>query len=79
MYHACMANVQVRDVPDDVHEALRRRAAANGQSLNEYLRTELAQLAARPSIAEMAARLRERGPATTGSSAQLIRALRDER
>ena len=32
-----MPSVQIKNVPDDVHRILRRRAAAAGQSLQEYL------------------------------------------
>lgn len=31
-----MAHLQVRDVPDDVYDELRRRAALDGVSLREY-------------------------------------------
>jgi plasmid stability protein len=53
--------VQVRDVPEDVHRALKARAAASGVSLSEYLRGLLAQAAARPTPAELAARVQARG------------------
>jgi plasmid stability protein len=33
-----VATIQIRDVPDDVHEELRRQARANGQSLQAYMR-----------------------------------------
>jgi plasmid stability protein len=32
-----MPSVQIKNVPDDVHRTLRTRAAAAGQSLQEYL------------------------------------------
>jgi len=32
-----MPSIQVKDVPDDVHATLRRRAAVAGMSLQEYL------------------------------------------
>jgi antitoxin FitA len=37
-----MPSVQIKDVPDEVHAVLRRRAALNGQSLQEYLLDRLA-------------------------------------
>ena len=40
-----MSNVLVRDLPDDVHAGLQRRAAAAGQSLQQYLTAELTRLA----------------------------------
>ena len=57
-----MPNVLVRDVPDDVHAALQRRAEARGQSLQQYLAGELDRLAARPSVEEVLDRIgRRRG------------------
>jgi plasmid stability protein len=37
MYFACMVALQIRDVPDDVRDALAARAAAGGQSLQGFL------------------------------------------
>jgi plasmid stability protein len=48
--------LQVRNVPDDVHAELRRRAQAAGVSLSEYLLRELERIAARPPIEEVLAR-----------------------
>jgi plasmid stability protein len=42
--------IQIRDVPDDVHAILRARAAAAGMSMSEYLRGELIEMAAQPTI-----------------------------
>jgi antitoxin FitA len=36
-YRRRMPSVQIKNVPDDVHRTLRTRAAAAGQSLQEYL------------------------------------------
>jgi plasmid stability protein len=72
--------VQVRDVPDNVHRTLKARAAQSGISLSEYLRAELALIAARPTPDEVRARLRERSPLTVPARerpAALIRRLRD--
>lgn len=48
-----MPNVLVRDVPEDVHTALQRRAERRGQSLQQYLAGELRRLAERPSVDEV--------------------------
>jgi plasmid stability protein len=48
MQNACMAIIQVRDVPDDVHAELTRRADEAHQSLQQYLRTLLVRQARRP-------------------------------
>lgn len=48
---AAMARViQIRDVPDDVHEALAEAAAAEGLSLTRYMVRELEHLARRAQV-----------------------------
>jgi hypothetical protein len=57
-----MPNVLVRDIPDDIHAALQRRAELRGQSLQQYLAGELRRLAERPGIGEVLDRIdRHRG------------------
>jgi hypothetical protein len=46
-------NVLVRDVPHDVHAALQRRAERRHQSLQQYLASELSDLAGHKSIGEI--------------------------
>ncbi len=61
MYHRHMArSVQVRNVPDSVHRALRSRAAAAGVSLSDYLLHELVRIAERPPIADVLGRVGSR-------------------
>ncbi len=45
--------IQIRNVPDDVHRAVRTAAAAAGMSLSDYLLAEIEQVAARPPISEV--------------------------
>lgn len=40
-----MPSVQIKNVPPDVHRVLRERAAAAGQSLQEYLLAQLTRQA----------------------------------
>ncbi|HCU94416.1 MAG TPA: hypothetical protein DHU96_17530 [Actinobacteria bacterium] len=57
-----MPNLLVRDIPDDVHAALQRRAERRGQSLQQFLAGELRRLAERPSVDEVLERIeRHRG------------------
>ena len=60
MYYACMPHVQVRDVPDDVHKALVRRAEHAGQSLQQYLAGQLAMIAATPTLDDVLDRIERR-------------------
>lgn len=48
-----MGMIQIRNVPDDVHRALKARAASMGLSLSDYLNRELAALAALPTFTEV--------------------------
>jgi plasmid stability protein len=50
-----MPSIQVKDVPDDVHAALRRQAALQGQSLQEYLLALLTEHALSPTLDEVLA------------------------
>ncbi len=76
-----MPNVQVRDVPDDVHAALVRRAALAGQSLQQYLAAQLAHLVSTPTVEEVLARIEARtGGRMTGEEAvAAVEAERDRR
>ncbi len=76
---ADMPNIQVRDVPDDVHRRLKAQAALAGQSLNEYLLARVTEIAQTPTLGELAERIRRRAPYTGPSSAEAVRAGRDER
>ncbi len=78
MYSACMPNVQVRDVPDQVHEQLVRRAELAGQSLQQFLATQLALIAATPTIDEMLKRI-ERRPKGRLPATSAIEAIDEER
>lgn len=40
-----MATIQVRNIPDDAYEIIRRRARAAGQSIQAYMRIEIERLA----------------------------------
>jgi len=74
-----MANVQVRDVPDDVHRKLKSRAALAGQSLNDFLLERMSEMARVPTVPELAERIRRREPYSGPSSADVIREERERR
>ncbi|MGD0500419.1 MAG: hypothetical protein ABSC23_18510 [Bryobacteraceae bacterium] len=72
--------VQVRDVPEQVHSALKARAAREGMSLSDFIKRELERTAERPTMREWLDRTRQAKPiAAKRSAAQVVRALRDER
>jgi plasmid stability protein len=72
--------IQIRNVPDPLHRQLKSRAALAGMSLSEYLLSEIRQVAERPTLDELRARLARRSEtAPSMSPAQAIRAERDVR
>ena len=78
--NGAMPSVQIKDVPAETHAVLRRRAAAAGQSLQEYLRTRLIEEASRPTLEEVFARIGT-GDRTGGAVTfeETVQALQDER
>ncbi len=48
--------IQLRDLDDDVYDALRRRAAQAGLTVPELLRREATRLATRPTVQDWLAR-----------------------
>jgi plasmid stability protein len=74
-------SIQVKDVPEDVHATLRRRAAAAGQSLQEYLLAQLIEEAHTPTLDEVLDRAggRAGGRADFETTVDIVRAERDSR
>ena len=74
-----MTTLYVRDVPDEVTQTLKERAAAEGKSLSAYVAAELGRIAARPTNAEIVARLRDRDRTEGPSTTDIVEALRESR
>ncbi|GAA2394429.1 FitA-like ribbon-helix-helix domain-containing protein [Nonomuraea africana] len=74
-----MATLYIRDVPEAVAEALKERAAAAGMSLSAYVARELADLAARPTNAEIVNRLKSRDRSDGPSTADILEAVAEGR
>jgi plasmid stability protein len=70
--------ITIRDVPDETRDELAARAALVGRSLQEYVRSQLIELASRPDAEALLSRVRDR-KRRTGSrlSAETILAHRD--
>jgi plasmid stability protein len=70
--------IQIRNVPETLHRQLKSRAALAGMSLSDYLLSEIRQMAERPTIDELRARLRSRTETVLSiSPAEAVRAERD--
>jgi len=77
-HSGAMPSVQIKDVPDETHAVLRRRAAAAHQSLQEYLRSRLIEEASRPTLDEVL----DRAGGRAGGSVPLkaaVKAVREDR
>jgi len=70
--------IQIRNVPDELHRRLKSRAALAGMSLSDYLLNEIRQVAERPTLDELRARLdRRTRVAPSVAPAEAIRAERE--
>lgn len=72
--------IQIRNVPDALHRRLKSRAALAGMSLSDYLLQQIREVAERPTIDELRARLARRSAVVLSiDTADAIRAERDSR
>lgn len=72
------AMIQIRNVPDALHRRLKARVALAGMSLSDYLLNEIRDVAERPTIGELRARLESRLPVVPSiSPADAIRIERE--
>ena len=69
--------IQLRNVPDRLHRSLKVRAAMEGMSLSDYLVAEIREIAARPTLRELRARLRKRKQVSVEIDS--VRTVREER
>lgn len=76
-YSHAVTNLQVKDVPAQMHDELRRRARERGVSVRDYVLDLLRRDQAVPTKAEWSARLERLPPVTVEPPAAEL--LRDER
>jgi antitoxin FitA len=73
-----IATIQICNVPDKLYRRLKSRAALAGMSLSDYLLREMRQVAERPTLEELRARLEQRpGMTPSVEPAQAVRSERD--
>ena len=68
-------SITIRDIDDHVRDELAARAALSGKSLQEYLKTQLSELAKRPDPNALLSRIRSRKQ-RTGSTLPLAMGVR---
>ena len=71
--------IQIRDVPESLHGALKSRAAREGMSLSDFIKWELGRVAERPTMREWLERTQRAKPIPTKRTATQVRELQDER
>ena len=74
-----MSAIQVKNVPDELHERLRARARAEGRSMSDYVLYLLERDLALPTMREWLERLKEDEPVTGVSSEDILTALHEGR
>ncbi len=70
--------IQIRNVPDEMHRALKIRAAAAGMSLSDYIKKELSWANEKDSWEEIFARAKARGP-TKVTTQEIVDIIREHR
>lgn len=79
-YLGGVPSVQIKNVPDEVHRVLRRRADAAGQSLQEYLLALLTRETEQLTVTEWADRMMNRPPFETNVTREsIVEAIREHR
>jgi plasmid stability protein len=75
-----VTTIQIRNVPEKAHRALKARAAMEGRSLSEFALEELLRSLERPTRREFLERLQSRSSVEIpGGAAAVVRAERDNR
>jgi plasmid stability protein len=70
--------IQIRNVSEALHRRLKSRAALTGLSLPDYVLAEIRQVAERPGLDELRARMQRRAPMSPSvAPADAVRAARD--
>jgi plasmid stability protein len=54
-----MATIQIREIPEDAYEVIRKRARAHGRSIQSYMRDWVVDFAGRPTTEEALTALQE--------------------
>jgi hypothetical protein len=78
-----MGAIQIKNVPEELHEAIRSRAAQKGKTVSDYMLDLAKRDLGKPTVQEWVAMVREGwGPEPTGGdvdTAEIIRQGRKER
>lgn len=76
-YSGSMPSIQIKNVPEEVHRALQRKAKASGQSLQEFLQAELRHISELDLMSDVLERAR--GRKTDVTLEQIVQMIRQDR
>jgi hypothetical protein len=71
--------IQIRNVPDDLHRDLKKRAALAGMSLSDYIKRELDRKSRKSTINEIRERSRGRSAGSTLTTQKIVDIIRESR
>jgi len=71
--------IQIRNVPDELHRDLKKRAALAGMSMSDYIKKELDRKSRKSTINEIYARSRGRGAGSTLTTQKIVDIIREAR
>lgn len=71
--------IQIRNVPDQLHRDLKKRAALAGMSMSDYIKQELDRKSRKSTIKEIGARSRGRSAGSTMTTQDVVDAIREVR
>ena len=78
-----MATIQIRDIPEDAYEVIRRRARAENRSIQSYMLEHVLEFTSHPTkqeiFAKWAEREREHGSALSLTSEEIAEGIREDR
>lgn len=71
--------IQIRNVPDELHRDLKKRAALAGMSMSDYIKRDLDRRRRKSTIREVAARSKERSAEWNLSTQDIVDTIREGR
>ena len=71
--------IQIRNVPDELHRDLKKRAALAGMSMSDYIKRELDRKIRKSTIKEIRERSRGRSEGSTLTTQKIVDIIREAR
>jgi antitoxin FitA len=71
--------IQIRNVPDELHRDLKKRAALAGMSMSDYIKRELDRKSRKSTIKEIRERSKGRSAGSTLTTQKLVDIIREAR